>query len=337
MIRTFYRQARWAGSYRAGLRSGPNVIGRWRILSADVNGKMEDPVPCWCRCVILAAVTLPQVVEVIRRERGLNLRPVGRFAGGEVGATDVRGDDGSRYVLKWWDAEAGPGRRAAALVERLRQRGYPIPRFVVADDFGGVTVVLQEYVEGTVTDEVSDEAVGTLISLNNLQVGAGDAERVSWTNYIADSLLVGCKGYCVHEPLRAYNRRTSALLETIRDAGEAIRELPSGDAVHVDFHHRNVLVADGAVNAIIDWEGCRSGDSVFDLVTLAFGLTIARVSAGACDSVWEEVCRRTELDVRRAYSAHMALRQVDWSIRNRTPEDVDHWLNVSSEFLDAAA
>jgi len=279
-------------------------------------------------------VTLPQVVKLIREERGLNLHVVGAFAGGGVGATDVRSDDGSRFALKWWDGDAQAGRDAAALVERLRQRGYPIPRFVVADDLGGVTVMLQEYVEGTVSDEVSDEVITTLLSLNELQVGGGDAAANDWTTYITGSLLHGCDGYCVHEPLREYDRRTSSLLETVKAIGEAVDKLPSNDAVHVDFHHRNVLVAKGAVTAVIDWEGCRSGDSVFDLVTLAFGLSVAEVSASARDRVWDEVRRRTAPDARRAYAAHMALRHVDWSIRHRTPKDVDHWLQVSSEFLD---
>jgi hypothetical protein len=282
----------------------------------------------------LVVVTLSQVVELIREERGLNLRAVGVFAGGEVGATDVRGDDGSRYVLKWWEGDARAGRDAAALVERLRQRGYPIPRFVVADDIGGVTVMLQEYVEGTVSDEVSDDVVTTLLSLNELQVGAGEATTTDWTTYIVDSLLHGCNGYCVHEPLREYDGRTASLLETILAAGGAVDTLPSDDAVHIDFHHRNVLVVDSAVSAVIDWEGCRSGDATFDLVTLAFGLTVAGISASSRDRVWEEVCRRTAPVARRAYAAHMALRQVDWSIRHRTSKDVDHWVRVSSEFLD---
>jgi hypothetical protein len=276
------------------------------------------------------------VVELIREQRGLNLRGVGVFAGGEVGAADVRGDDGSRYVLKWWDGDADSGRRAAALVERLRQRRYPIPRFVIADDVGGVTVMLQEYVEGMVSDDVSEETIAMLISLNHLQVGAGDLASPDWTSYIVGSLLNGCDGYCLHEPLRRYDQRTAALLETIQASGAAVDELPSGDAVHLDLHHRNVLVDDGAVSAVIDWEGCRSGDSVFDLVTLAFGLTVAQVPARALDRVREEVRRRAAPDVRRAYAAHMALRQVDWSIRHRTPADVDHWLDVASELLDDA-
>jgi hypothetical protein len=63
-------------------------------------------------------------------------------------------------------------------------------------------------------------------------------------------------------------------------------------------------------------------------VTLAFGLSVAEVSAQAREAVWDVVCRRTTPTVRRAYAAHMALRQVD------APSDVDHWLRVASEFLD---
>jgi aminoglycoside phosphotransferase (APT) family kinase protein len=281
----------------------------------------------------LATVTLSQVVELIHDKRGLDLRAVGVFAGGEVGATDVRAEDGSRYVLKWWEGDEDAGRTVSVLVERLRQRGYPIPRFIVADDLDGVTVMLQEYIAGKVTDEVSDDVITTLLSLNALQKEAGTAADDDWTTYIAGSLLNGCDGYCEHKSLREYDRRTAALLETVHAVGEAIESLPSGDVVHADFHHRNVLVADGAVSAVIDWEGCRSGDSVFDLVTLAFGLTVAQVSSKARDQVWEAVRRRAVPDVRRAYVAHMALRQVDWSIRHRTPQDVDHWLRASSDFL----
>ena len=280
-------------------------------------------------------MTLHDVLELIREHRGLRLRFVGALTGGEVGAAEVRSDDGSRFVLKWWDGDAASGRRSAALVERLRARGYPIPRFVIADDLGGVTVMLQEFVDGHASDDVSSETVDTLLALNRLQVGAGDEDSGAWSIYIAGSLLDGCDGYCVHESLRDYDPRTAALLDTIRAIGAAVGELPAGDIVHVDFHHRNVLIRGGAVEAVIDWEGCRSGDAAFDLVTLAFGLTVARVPVAATDVVWDEARRRTTPEALRAYAAHMALRQVDWSIRHRTAADVDHWLDISQSFLAA--
>jgi aminoglycoside phosphotransferase (APT) family kinase protein len=280
-------------------------------------------------------VTVAQVLELIREHRGLALHAAGVFTGGEVGATDVRGDDGSRFVLKWWEGDAASGRRAAALVERLRAQGYPIPRYAIADDLGGVTVMLQEYLAGTVSDEVSAATVETLLALNGVQADEGDREAGEWSAYIAGSLLQGCDGYCLHQSLRDYDRRTVALLETIRATGETVSDLPSGDVVHIDFHHRNVLLAGGAVAAVIDWEGCRSGDAAFDLVTLAFGLTVACVPAAARERVWDEARRRAAPDALRAYVAHMALRQVDWSIRHRTAADVDHWLVVAHTFLDA--
>jgi aminoglycoside phosphotransferase (APT) family kinase protein len=186
-----------------------------------------------------------------------------------------------------------------------------------------------------VSDDVSAATVETLLALNGLQAGEGDAEDGDWSRYIADSLMLGCDGYCLHEPLRDYDRRTAALLETIRATGEAVVDLRSGDVVHVDFHHRNVLLHGGRISAVIDWEGCRSGDSAFDLVTLAFGLNVARVPVAARERVWEDARRRAEPEALRAYVAHMALRQVDWSIRHRTAADVDHWLAVSHTFLDA--
>ena len=282
-------------------------------------------------------MSVEHVLEVIRRHRGLGLRVVGTLAGGEVGATEVRGEDGSRFVLKWWDGDPASGRRAGLLVERLRERGYPIPRFVIADDLGGVRVMLQEFVDGQASDDVSGETVDTLLALNRLQVGEGDEDSGAWSSYIVGSLLDGCEGYCVHESLRDYDPRTAALLETIRATGAAVGELPAGDIVHLDFHHRNVLMDAGGVVAVIDWEGCRSGDAAFDLVTLAFGLTVARVPATARDVVWAEARRRTTPEALRAYAAHMALRQVDWSIRHRTAADVDHWLDASNAFLAAAS
>jgi aminoglycoside phosphotransferase (APT) family kinase protein len=186
-----------------------------------------------------------------------------------------------------------------------------------------------------VSDDVSASTVETLIALNGLQADEGEGEHGEWSAYIAGSLVRGCDGYCVHHSLRDYDRRTAALLETIRATGETVGDLPSRDVVHLDFHHRNVLLAGGAVAAVIDWEGCRSGDAAFDLVTLAFGLTVARVPAAAGERVWDEARRRAAPAALRAYVAHMALRQVDWSIRHRTAADVDHWLAVAHTYLDA--
>ncbi len=285
-------------------------------------------------------MTTAQVVDLIREHRALDLRLVGAFAGGEIGATDVRGCDGTRYVLKWWP---GPehlesARRAAVLGERLRNRSYPVPRYPLVDAVNGVTVMLQEHLDGAAGDVVADPVAGELCLLNELQAGAGDLDGGAWREHIVGSLVEGCDGYCVHQSLRDYDARTASLLDEIERIGRSahLDRLPTGDIVHGDFHHRNVLVRDGRVGAVIDWEGCRSGDRLFDLVTLSFGLSVASVSERARERVWQIVCDGTEREARRAYVAHMALRQVDWSIRYRTTADVDHWLAVSEDFMKRA-
>ena len=42
------------------------------------------------------------------------------------------------------------------------------------------------------------------------------------------------------------------------------------DAVHFDFQDANILVRNGAIAGVIDWEGCCAGDRAFDLVTFCY-------------------------------------------------------------------
>jgi aminoglycoside phosphotransferase (APT) family kinase protein len=103
--------------------------------------------------------------------------------------------------------------------------------------------------------------------------------------------------------------------------------------VHRDFHHRNALWRGDQVAAVVDWEGAGSGDPAFDLVTLAFGLTVATASPRARELSWAAAERSCPPPLLHAYAAHMALRQVDWSIRHRTDADVGHWLAVAGAAL----
>ena len=104
--------------------------------------------------------------------------------------------------------------------------------------------------------------------------------------------------------------------------------------VHRDFHHRNALWRGDDLAAVVDWEGAGSGDPAFDLVTLAFGLSVSTAPPGARELPWAAAERSRPPQLLGAYAAHMALRQVDWSIRHRTDADVGHWLAVARAALD---
>jgi len=73
---------------------------------------------------------------------------------------------------------------------------------------------------------------------------------------------------------------------------------------------------------------------MFDLVTLAFCLSVAECSATAENRLWALIQRSSMAVTATAYVAHMALRQFDWSIRHRTADDVTRWLARSEEILE---
>lgn len=270
---------------------------------------------------------------------GMDLEIVGPLAGGEVGATEVRDRDGRRLVLKQWpggDEEGAALEAAIELVERLRSAGYPAPRYLLAGSCDGQVMAVQTWVDGRQREDLDEAMVGRLTELalrhGEVEAPASDA----FAAWLTDSLLEGCNGYCIHEPLRTHSEETRALLDHIRAIGASTagRIEPSTGVVHRDFHHRNVLWQGDEVGAVIDWEGVGVGDPAFDLVTLAFGLSVATGPPQARELPWRAAERSRSPHVLQAYAAHMALRQVDWSIRHRTPEDVAHWLRVGSAALD---
>jgi aminoglycoside phosphotransferase (APT) family kinase protein len=195
---------------------------------------------------------------------------------------------------------------------------------------------VQTWVDGRQREDLDEAMVGRLTELalrhGEVEVPASDA----FGTWLTNSLLEGCEGYCVHEPLRTHSDQTRALLDRIHVIGArtAGRIEPSTGVVHRDFHHRNVLWQGDEVAAVIDWEGAGAGDPAFDLVTLAFGLSVSTGPPRARELPWGAAERSCSPELLQAYAAHMALRQVDWSIRHRTPEEVEHWLRVGRAALD---
>jgi Phosphotransferase enzyme family len=283
-------------------------------------------------------VTLDQALVEFHRAGGTRYRSRGVLAGGEVGATEAVDGDGRRVVAKW-EWPAGQGRLdqlsvATGLIARLRLGGARLPKYLVTEPVEDGVLVIQGWMPGTASDDVPASVLEDLVAHNRLQSGAGRG-GTGWKAYVRRSLLVGLEGYCEHGSLQRHSPATRDLLAQARAAGNALSkvDLVEDDAVHLDFHHRNALCCDGRLSAVIDCEGYRTGDRVFDLVTLAFGLSVAECPAFAQRDLWRQIRADRDKVIADAYVAHQALRQVDWSIRHRAPSDVASWLRRSSELL----
>jgi len=135
-------------------------------------------------------------------------------------------------------------------------------------------------------------------------------------------------GFCLHDPLRQYDRRTARLLAWVHEVGATRDQADGDDLVHFDFHTANVLVGPESkrITGIVDWDGAGRGDRRLDLVTLRFD--VARRAPDELPWLDEVLAETLPQDRLRAYWAHMSLRHVDWSIRHHTSADVDFWLGV---------
>lgn len=282
-----------------------------------------------------------ELLGLLRSECGLDLAALTPTRAGESGAAFWATDRGGTVSLLKIMPSSGPAaigylRALDATLGRLRDRGYPAPRFHAVGRATGFAFWIQERIAGTTLDSAAGQPDGgqiarllpELIRLNDAQAGLGrdaglgDGTGLSdgagglsaWPRLIRATLAEGGDGYCVHATL-ATRPDTRDLLEVLRHIGETCgAAIPAAnDFVHYDFGPANLLSDGTVVTGVIDINPpVLAGDRAFDLATLLFYL-------------YDHDEIRTRLSARllalagprtaRAYLAHLVLRQVDWSLR----------------------
>jgi Ser/Thr protein kinase RdoA (MazF antagonist) len=113
-------------------------------------------------------------------------------------------------------------------------------------------------------------------------------------------------------------------------------DLPAVDTAHFDCHHLNVLVMGDTVTGIIDCEGARAGDRMFDLVTLLFCSPEGDLDQASQERLWSLLEDERQPAVLRAYLAHMALRLTSWSVVHHDDATTTRWLERSWSTLERA-
>jgi aminoglycoside phosphotransferase (APT) family kinase protein len=212
---------------------------------------------------------------------------------------------GRAFVLKRGRSAA----RAAAVTARLREFGYPAPRYVrVEADWA-----LQVELPGEPLEPwrpLREELAAQLLSLHELHAEEFPAApTATWRRVVVSSVLSGARSYLRLATLRDHSARSRELLarcqDVVRRFGEHVPEARA--IVHWDFTPDNVLVSDDRVSGVIDWEGVREGDHRFDLVTLAF------YAPGT--PLLEEALSDLDPGLGAVYRAHLCIRQAEWSLR----------------------
>jgi hypothetical protein len=262
-----------------------------------------------------------EIVTRLADVTGVELRVDGAPSVGEVGAAYVRWVDGHRSVLTMTDPQAVP------LVAIARQAGLPAPEYELAADIGSAFVVVQELRPGQPPSTVDERLLEQMIAYNGLLRGLlsdGPPARE-----IDLYLLTSGPGFCLHEPLAGYDRRTAQVLDWAREVGAGRNTADGDDLVHMDYHPDNILVHSGQISAIVDWDGAGRGDGLIDLVTLRFDL--AQRAPALARWLDAQISPAVPVDRLRAYWAHMSVRLIDWAIRHNTSAEVDLWIATAEE------
>jgi aminoglycoside phosphotransferase (APT) family kinase protein len=289
----------------------------------------------------VSRIDAPAIVRAIVASGGPAVQLVKALDGGAVGAWLVRWSDGHLGVLTRFHPDT-PGQpngtfdRAKWFMDAARGAGVPVPRYEAVVPIGDLGVaVLQERIEGRTPGVVTETLIQHVLELADLRRGllvdTPDADSL-----MPLFLTSSGPGFCLHDTLRTFNRRTRVLLEAIEATTDPENDhLRGSDVVHFDYHLGNVLVAPDRpdrVVGIVDWGGARPGSSSLDLAILAFDLTW-RTPATLQQRVENHLLATSDASEVAKVWAHASLRLLDWSIRHH-PQDVDHWATAAGRHLD---
>jgi hypothetical protein len=278
-------------------------------------------------------VHVAALLDSINSSHGRHYRLGRALNGGESAAAQVVLDEhGNEYVLKW--GEGGEFRMQEALViaPRLHAVGYPAPKYVLSGDQAGVSFLIQKMLPGKPLGVLTLGYVTKILALNELQKDVAGDLNTNWPAPIFDSVDHGFREWCVHGSLAGYSSETALMLEELKAASAAVSgaEFRTADAVHFDFNPANILIDNGEISGVIDWNGCFAGDRAFDLTTLGFyAIEDESISAPL-------LARARQISGPGPvvlYLSHMILRQLDWSIRHHQPAVVQQYLSISRRAL----
>ena len=278
-------------------------------------------------------------VLVLLAERGLDVAVIGPAGGGTGRAYEVE-IQGRRRILKWQEPEehGTPLPEVAHVLTMLHDKQYPVPGYeVLLDD--PIEISVQEPLPGASTDALPDSVRDNLDQLIELQAGIGPLSKEDWGVRLQQVTLNGAPTWCRHDSLEKHSSCTRDLWHRARSMARTvdITAIRNGDVVHMDYHHRNILQRKSQVTGVVDWEGLECGDRGFDRFTLAFYSGVAGLANSRRRDWLADLTKGSCADAAALYIAHLAIRSVDWAIRNETESDVAQWLGWSNDAFELIA
>lgn len=133
------------------------------------------------------------------------------------------------------------------------------------------------------------------------------------------------------DSLRDYSSETRTVLSTLEQvtAGKEASVSRTDDLVHGDLVPGNVLVAEGEVTGIVDWDAAGCGDRALDLSKLLF---YSYDHTPIRSLLRQHIATISGPDALTVYLAYNILAQLDWAIHHHTAAAVEEWV-VKASFI----
>jgi aminoglycoside phosphotransferase (APT) family kinase protein len=265
-------------------------------------------------------VGIADLLRFVNARHGTAFALRGYLEGGTRGAWEVVAPGGRRVVLKrGWGEHLG---RIRPVVEALRARGYPTPRFLLggrAPDGGSYHV--QEWMPGAPVERLTPELLRQIVELIELQADLRPDTDQDWSAYVRAVVFEGEAGWAA--TLRAHSGATAALLDGVERATRPLRatRLPVADAVHGDLGAYNVLAAGGRVTAVVDLASVGRGTRAVDLAIL-LGQGYADLDAGQRDALYARMRAAAGPPGAAVCAAYQIINLVAYAIAEHDPASV---------------
>lgn len=173
---------------------------------------------------------------------------------------------------------------------------------------------------------MTESQLQQLLALNDLQVGQAISQEQDWSSYVVKVVFAGESGWA--DTLRQHSAATRDVLGRLERlvAGKHGSIKNAGDIVHGDMNPDNVLVYDGQISGIVDWDAAGCGDRTLDLTGLLFysytNLPIRR-------RLQDRIIELTSRDALHVYMAYKILGQLDWSIHHHPRASINKGVDLA--------
>jgi aminoglycoside phosphotransferase (APT) family kinase protein len=283
-------------------------------------------------------MNISQLLEYINACHGTAFQIASRLEGGhQDGAYVLDEPGGRRAVLKQMFAP-----RALPIIGRLRAAGYPTPGVLYEGTAAdGTTYLVQEFVPGAPMRELTDAYLDRIFALNELQANLNPNPEAnlleSWSGYVRD--VVFARSSVWERALGNHSQATASLLAALRQLTRRYVDvaLPNTDAVHGDLHCGNMLVQDGRITGVIDMVYAGYGSRAIDLASLLHSMDSHQYAPAVYERLRGGIVARFGPEVYAICMAYRVIVTVEWAIRKRLPDWIDHFVSAGWSIRDDLA